>query len=296
MDRRKFICNTLKYIDDNFFNKTVLDELAKISGYSIPQFSRLFSEFTGITPMRYVNIVRIQHSTTMLSETDRRITEIAFDCGFDTLEVFERIFKKYFGISAADYRSGCYYSATPFYLSEQIYYERLRNIAIDGGNKFDWGRTAKLYAKSRNIYPQEFWEMLHSLGVGQTEQKILDIGTGTGILPMNMKHYGGEYTGVDLSSEMIEQAKSHLSEISFICADAHNMSFENDSFDIVTALQCWVYFDKERLLPELHRVLKKAENFMLCFSLGCPMRTKLSERKKAYQRYAQKDKKSAAKR
>ena len=105
MDRRKFICETLKYIDDNFGDKMVLDELAEISGYSIPQFSRLFVEFTGITPMRYVNVVRIQYSTIMLSETNRSITEIAFACGFDTLEVFERSFKKYFGISASEYRS-----------------------------------------------------------------------------------------------------------------------------------------------------------------------------------------------
>lgn len=257
MNRRKFICETLKFIDENSGNKMVLDELAETSGYSVPQFSRLFTEFTGITPMRYVNVVRIQNSTAMLSETNKSITEIAFACGFDTLEVFERSFKKYFGISASEYRSGCQHTPTPFYLSEQIYYERLRNMAIDGGNNFDWGRTAELYAKSRNIYPQEFWEILHTLGVGQAEQKILDIGTGTGILPMNMKCYGGEYTGVDLSSKMIEQAKALVPDISFICADAHNLPFESGSFDVITALQCWVYFDKENLLPELHRALKK---------------------------------------
>ena len=206
----------------------------------------------------------------MLSETDKSITEIAFAFGFDTLEVFERSFKKYFGISAFEYRSGCQHTPTPFYLSEQIYYERLRTMAIDGGNNFDWGKTAELYAKSRNIYPQEFWEILHTLGVGQAEQKILDIGTGTGILPMNMKCYGGEYTGVDLSSKMIEQAKALVPDISFICADAHNLPFENDSFDVVTALQCWVYFDKEKLLPELHRVLKKDGSLYIMFLTWLP--------------------------
>ena len=270
MNRRKFICETLKFIDDNFSNKMLLDELAKVSGYSIPQFSRLFTEFTGITPMRYVNIVRIQNSTTMLSETDKNITEIAFACGFDTLEVFERSFKKYFGISASEYRLGCQFYATPFYLSEQIYYERLRNMTIDGGNYFDWGRTAELYAKSRNIYPQEFWEMLYSLGVGQPKQNILDIGTGTGILPMNMMHYSGEYTGVDISSEMIEQAKALVPKADFICTDAHNLPFDDNSFDVVTALQCWVYFDKERLLPELHRVLKKDGNLYIMFLTWLP--------------------------
>ncbi len=106
--------------------------------------------------------------------------------------------------------------------------------------------------------------------MGQAEQKILDIGTGTGILPMNMKCYGGEYTGVDLSSKMIEHAKTLVPDISFICADAHNLPFENGSFDVVTALQCWVYFDKEKLLPELHRVLKKDGNLYIMFLTWLP--------------------------
>lgn len=117
--------------------------------------------------------------------------------------------------------------------------------------------------------------MLHSLGVGQAEQKTLDIGTGTGILPMNMVHYGGDYTGVDLSSEMIEQAKTLVPDISFICADAHNLPFENGSFDVVTALQCWVYFDKEKLLPELRRVLKKDGSLYIMFLTWLPDEDKI---------------------
>ncbi len=270
MDRRKFICDTLEYVDNHFGNRMILDDLAKISGYSVPQFSRLFMKYAGISAMRYVSIVRIQNSLIMLSEIDRSITEIAFDCGFETLEVFERSFKKYYGITATKYRSGRQIIHTPFYLSEQIYYERLRRMTIDGGNKFDWGRTAELYAKSRNIYPQEFWEMLYSLGVGKPKQKILDIGTGTGILPLNMLCYGGDYTGIDLSFDMVEQAKACVPNADFICADAHSLPFENNSFDVVTALQCWVYFDKEKLLPELHRVLKKDGNLYILFLTWLP--------------------------
>lgn len=48
MDRRKFICETLKYIDDNFGDKMVLDELAEISGYSVPQFSRLLQNLQAL--------------------------------------------------------------------------------------------------------------------------------------------------------------------------------------------------------------------------------------------------------
>jgi AraC-like DNA-binding protein/cyclopropane fatty-acyl-phospholipid synthase-like methyltransferase len=270
MDRRRFICRALDYADRNFGSRMVLDELAGISGYSVPQFSRLFTEFSGITPMRYVNIVRILNASSMLTDTDQSITNIAFLCGFDSLEVFERSFKRYFGVPASEYRKGRFCAPSPFYLSEQIYYERLRNMMIDSGNNFDWGRTADMYAKSRNIYPQDFWDKLHSLGVGNEGQNILDIGTGTGILPMNMQRFGGTYIGVDLSAEMIEQAKSINPNIAFLCADAHSTAFKDGSFDVVTALQCWVYFDKETLLPELHRILKKDGNLYIMFMTWLP--------------------------
>ena len=132
---------------------------------------------------------------------------------------------------------------------------------IDGGNSFDWGRTARLYANSLNIYPDDFFETLNSLGVGRDGQKILDIGTGTGILPLNMAKYGGEYVGADLSAEMTEQAETAcagIPNVKFLTADAHDLPFENGSFDVVTALQCWVYFDKSRLIPELSRVIRRS--------------------------------------
>lgn len=271
MNQRKFICETLKYIDQYYGNRLVLAELAKTSGYSIPHFSRLFYKYTGITPMRYVNIVRIQSAEKYLSETDKSITDIAFECGFESLEVFERSFKKFFGISASQYRAGYQLAPSPFYLSEQIYFERMRSdMKIDGGNVFDWGKTAESYAKSRNIYPQQFWDMLHNLGVGDTNQKVLDIGTGTGILPMNMKKFGGKYTGVDISSEMIEQAKFADTDSFYVCADAHDLPFGDESFDVITALQCWVYFDKSVLLPEFHRVLKTNGSLFILFMTWLP--------------------------
>lgn len=274
MDRRKLICASLRYAESNFAGKLVLDELAGAAGYSVPQFSRLFSEYCGITPMRYVNVLRVLAAARLVSESGSSITEIAFECGFESLEVFERSFKKYFRVTAADYRRyGGLPASVPFYLSEKIFYERLRSGMIDGGNKFDWGKTARVYAKARNIYPKDYFETLHSLGVGRDNQKILDIGTGTGILPLNMAKYGGEYIGADLSAEMTAQAEMmcrDMPNIKFLTADAHCLPFENESFDIVTALQCWVYFDKEKLIPELSRVLKSGGGLYVMFMTWLP--------------------------
>jgi 2-polyprenyl-3-methyl-5-hydroxy-6-metoxy-1,4-benzoquinol methylase len=78
---------------------------------------------------------------------------------------------------------------------------------IDKGKPFDWGKTSDDYAKYRDIYPQEFYNYILNLGLCKDVQKVLDIGTGTGVLPRNMYKYGAEWTGTDIAENQIEQAK-----------------------------------------------------------------------------------------
>ena len=54
---------------------------------------------------------------------------------------------------------------------------------IDNGKTFDWGRTSSDYAKYRDIYPDEFYKRIIDLGLCTKGQKVLDLGTGTGVLP-----------------------------------------------------------------------------------------------------------------
>ena len=54
---------------------------------------------------------------------------------------------------------------------------------IDDGKAFDWGRTSQDYAKFRDIYPDEFYKTLLDRNIGVKGQNILDIGTGTGVIP-----------------------------------------------------------------------------------------------------------------
>ena len=63
---------------------------------------------------------------------------------------------------------------------------------IDGGKVFDWGRTSSDYAKFRDIYPPVFFEKVAERGLCTKRQKVLDIGTGTGVVPRNMYKYGAE--------------------------------------------------------------------------------------------------------
>lgn len=78
---------------------------------------------------------------------------------------------------------------------------------IDGGNAFDGDRTSADYAKFRDIYPKEFYKKIVARGLCIDGQKVLDMGTGTGVIPRNMYEYGAKWIGTDISENQIEQAK-----------------------------------------------------------------------------------------
>ena len=83
----------------------------------------------------------------------------------------------------------------------------IKDDRIDAGKAFDWGKTSKEYARYRDIYPKEFYQKIVGRGLCIKGQRVLDLGTGTGVLPRNMYKYGAEWTGTDISPEQIEQAK-----------------------------------------------------------------------------------------
>lgn len=131
---------------------------------------------------------------------------------------------------------------------------------IDHGQSFAWGKTSEDYAKYRDIYPQSLYQKLHCLGIGTQDQQVLDLGTGTGVLPRAMYPFGATFTGIDISHDQIRLARS-LSEgqqmdISFQVSPVEEIHFPPESFDVVTAVQCFHYFDREILFPILFNILK----------------------------------------
>lgn len=59
----------------------------------------------------------------------------------------------------------------------------MKNIEIDHGKPFDWGRASREYARYRDIYPPAFYEKILGLGLCRKGQKVLDLGTGPACCP-----------------------------------------------------------------------------------------------------------------
>lgn len=157
----------------------------------------------------------------------------------------------------------------------------MENKNIDNGKAFDWGRASRDYAKYRDIYPEEFYNKLAGLSIGVKGQKVLDLGTGTGVLPRNMYKYGAEWTGTDISENQVAYARELSKEagmdISYSVVSAEDIDYPAKSFDIVTACQCFMYFDKSRLLPKVHFILKQGGHFCVLYMAWLPSESEIAK-------------------
>jgi len=132
---------------------------------------------------------------------------------------------------------------------------------IDGGSLIDWGKTSGDYSTWRPNYPDRFFNTLSAFNVGLPGQSILDLGTGVGFLALSFAKRGCYVTGVDISAEQIAEARKRAQSLGvaaeFRVAPAEDTTLPAASFDVITASQSWLYFDKDRASREVKRLLKQ---------------------------------------
>lgn len=124
----------------------------------------------------------------------------------------------------------------------------------------DFGKTAQDYRSHRQGFPPAFFERLQSLGLIGANRRVLDVGTGTGTLARGAALTGSEVVGTDISAEMLAAARI-LDEqvgvtVDYQVAPAEESGLPGASFDVVTAGQCWHWFDRARAAAEAMRLLK----------------------------------------
>ena len=92
------------YINKNYMEEIRLNTLADLAGMSSSAFSRFFKLHTGKNLSDYIIEIRLGFASRALVDTSRSISEISFDCGFNNLSNFNRIFKKKKGCSPSEFR------------------------------------------------------------------------------------------------------------------------------------------------------------------------------------------------
>ncbi|ROT08682.1 AraC family transcriptional regulator [Lepagella muris] len=93
-----------EYIDNNYKDEIRLSDLADLVGMTPTAFSRFFKLRTGRHVSEYIIDVRLGHATRALVDSTHSISEISFECGFNNISYFNRIFKKRKGCSPKEFR------------------------------------------------------------------------------------------------------------------------------------------------------------------------------------------------
>lgn len=100
------ITKAREFIAKNKTEILSLGAVAKAAGASVFHFCKVFHKATGLKFTDYVARIRLEDAQTQLQNPNRRISEIAYDVGFQSLTQFNRTFQRIFGQSPTEYRAG----------------------------------------------------------------------------------------------------------------------------------------------------------------------------------------------
>ena len=89
----------LEYMDREFAENIKVAELAECCNMSEAHFRRIFQDGINMTPMDYLNLVRIQKACMIMNKTDHSMEVVASECGFTTFSTFNRNFRKFLNTS-----------------------------------------------------------------------------------------------------------------------------------------------------------------------------------------------------
>ena len=89
------------HMERNYQKHITVEDLAAISGYSPSHFARQFTQIYGVSPIQYLNGIRILRAKNLLSTDQYTIAEIAQKCGFSNVYYFTRCFKQITGTTPA---------------------------------------------------------------------------------------------------------------------------------------------------------------------------------------------------
>ncbi|MGI6538520.1 MAG: AraC family transcriptional regulator [Caldicoprobacterales bacterium] len=105
---REAIQMAVEYIDTHYQEDLMVEDVARISSLSPSYFARLFKSITLKTFTEYLSGVRISKALVLLRETDKKVIDICYECGFNNVNHFNRVFKQRVGISPLTYREMMY--------------------------------------------------------------------------------------------------------------------------------------------------------------------------------------------
>lgn len=106
----KELAKITSYIGANYANISNLDELSHALFISKGYLCNFFKKHTGETIVHYINSLKIQHACVLLADTDKSMSIVAAECGFESAAYFNRVFKNYVHLTPSTFRKNRHYT------------------------------------------------------------------------------------------------------------------------------------------------------------------------------------------
>lgn len=145
----------------------------------------------------------------------------------------------------------------------------------------NFGAAAEDYARFRAGFPDSIFGRLAALGIGASGNTIVDVGTGTGTLARGFALRGAKVIGIDPDDRLLDQARrldaAAFATVEYKIGMAEAIPLPDGVADVVSAGQCWHWFDGRKAAGEFSRITRPHGRVVVAYFSWLPLPGNLVE-------------------
>jgi SAM-dependent methyltransferase len=139
----------------------------------------------------------------------------------------------------------------------------------------NFGAAAEDFARFRAGFPDSLFDRLAALGIGASGETIVDVGTGTGTLARGFALRGCKVIGIDPDGRLLDQARrldvAASATVEYKIGSAEAIPLPDGVADVVSAGQCWHWFDGPKAAMEFSRITKPRAQVVVAYFSWLPL-------------------------
>ncbi len=176
----KTLNDIIKYLESTLKEEIDEDYISKTFCLSYDMISRIFSILIGITPKKYIKLRRLSEAAKEISNSNKKIIDIALDYGYESVDAFSFAFKKYHLVTPSDVKNGASYNFfQPLTFQISVKGGSDMNVKIENKNSFTLLAYKSKYSleelNDNNSYNKVYETFNNILYNNKIENKNIDV-------------------------------------------------------------------------------------------------------------------------